>query len=536
MPARGAVDAALLDITVSKARSATTVSVGARGGESVPAVAARPAAATTAATLVAVPASGVVVLRAGRRVHVSAAVTGWYGAASGSTFHPLAPATVLRSTPLRAKHHRQVRIVGAPRTGLPSNGSVSAVALTVLSRDARAGSAYALGASASAPATRTALASGSASHTVVVPVANNGAIVLRELSGRMTATVRVSGYFTADGLGGGLHLVTPSVLRTTTVQPGRPQTMPVAGHAGVPAARSVAAVVLAVTTSGGRTALTVAPESGRSGQSVTAPGPTVAQLATALGPHGKVVLSSSHRVRASIRVLGWYSTTPGGADVGFGCPTTLPSQSDFGVVEVDAGKPYDDSGTFLANSCFDREDQWAQLLPDRPQYYVVLADPGKASARWAQGGPRACTTTTDFDPGCAYDYGYEAAQSAYSFALGSGATAGARWWIDVERDNSWGGDPQTPGHPAANAADVRGALDYLSRHTPSPGGVYTTTADWDAITDAPTGFVDVPVWGGGAGSAANARANCLPVSITGGPALLTQWVHAGQQSDTDFSC
>ena len=50
---------------------------------------------------------------------------------SGTTFHPLAAATVLPPHRLGAGASRSVPIVGAARTGLPSNGQIAAVALAV---------------------------------------------------------------------------------------------------------------------------------------------------------------------------------------------------------------------------------------------------------------------------------------------------------------------------------------------------------------------------------------------------------------------
>jgi hypothetical protein len=77
-------------------------------------------------------------------------------------------------------------------------------------------------------------------------------------------------------------------------------------------------------------------------------------------------------------------------------------------------------------------------------------------------------------------------------------------------------------------------LHYL-RSQGLPAGIYTETVWWAAITGTPKGFSQVPVWGGGAGSRSNARANCKPVSITGGPALLAQWF-TDVRHDHDVAC
>jgi hypothetical protein len=114
--------------------------------------------------------------------------------------------------------------------------------------------------------------------------------------------------------------------------------------------------------------------------------------------------------------------------------------------------------------------------------------------------------------------------------------AGSRWWVDVETDNSWGSSTLgSPGHTKANVADIQGALRYLATHG-LPAGIYTETNWWAPITGSSTAFSAVPVWGGGADSAANARANCKAVSITGGPALLAQWFTKQGGIDHDVAC
>jgi hypothetical protein len=178
----------------------------------------------------------------------------------------------------------------------------------------------------------------------------------------------------------------------------------------------------------------------------------------------------------------------------------------------------------------------AQGLRAAPQFYMNLADPGRASKQhWNHGGPKACYVAHNYDAGCAYDYGYLAAEQAVGFAQAHGMAAGSRWWVDVETDNSWGGKLDAPAHHAANVADIKGALRYLATHG-FPAGIYTETAWWSPITGSPSTFSQVPVWGGGAGSAKNARANCKAVSITGGPALLAQWFRTQGGVDHDVAC
>jgi hypothetical protein len=215
-----------------------------------------------------------------------------------------------------------------------------------------------------------------------------------------------------------------------------------------------------------------------------------------------------------------------GSDVGAqSCARPMPGGGSFGVIATTDGRPY------FSSPCLSAEYAWASSLPYRPQYYVNLADPGHKSSHWGQGGPRGCDSTPKYDVDCAYDYGYEAAAAARGYVTAIGASGSARWWLDVETDNTWG---YSSAGIAANRAVIHGALDYL-RHLRHVGaGIYTETAWWDYITGGSSSFANTAVWGGGASSKRRAIANCRPHSITGGPALLAQWIRQGV--DHDIAC
>jgi hypothetical protein len=215
-----------------------------------------------------------------------------------------------------------------------------------------------------------------------------------------------------------------------------------------------------------------------------------------------------------------------GRDVGdTSCAATLGSGAAFGVVAATAGRPY------YASPCLASEYAWAKNLAYRPEYYVNLADPGHHSSHWNQGGPQACHPRPKYGLGCAYDYGYEAAAAAWGYAHSVGATGIGRWWLDVEIDNTWG---HTTQGVAANIAVIRGALQELRSHAHVAVGIYTETIWWWEITGDTRSFATTAVWGGGAGSKRHASANCLAHSITGGPALLAQWISGGV--DHDIAC
>jgi hypothetical protein len=95
-------------------------------------------------------------------------------------------------------------------------------------------------------------------------------------------------------------------------------------------------------------------------------------------------------------------------------------------------------------------------------------------------------------------------------------------------------DRQQLGYVEANIAVIRGALRYLRGRSHTALGVYTETTWWTTITDDSSKFSGVPVWGGGADTKKHARLNCRKHSITGGPALLAQWIIG--PVDHDIAC
>jgi hypothetical protein len=245
----------------------------------------------------------------------------------------------------------------------------------------------------------------------------------------------------------------------------------------------------------------------------------VASVAALFSLGGQTAVPATHHTR---------NPAPGslGYDVGYqSCATPLPSGGSFGVVGVTAGQP------FHPSACLATEYSWARELTARPQFYINLANPGHKSSHWGKGGPKRCHKKPKYDAGCAYDYGWQSAAAAWHYVKAIGASGAGRWWLDVEIDNSWG---VTTHSIPSNLADIRGALRYL-RHKPHTAvGIYTETYWWESITLGSRKFAKVPVWGGGANSKRNARHNCKPHSITGGPAVLAQWIKGGV--DHDIAC
>lgn len=220
-----------------------------------------------------------------------------------------------------------------------------------------------------------------------------------------------------------------------------------------------------------------------------------------------------------------------GHDVGtLSCQAPLPTGGTFGVVAATAGRP------FFVSPCLSSEYAWASALTDKPQFYFNLANPGRKSKHWGHGGPKACRKKQQqvkYDAGCAFDYGYRAAATALNYTKRRGSTGHGRWWLDVETDNTWG---TSRAGLTANIADIRGAVTFLRAQPKISVGIYTETTWWNIITDDSSKFSGVAVWGGGADTRHHAKLNCRQHSITGGPALLVQWIDRVHSIDNDLAC
>src|SRR5437763_8624727 len=154
------------------------------------------------------------------------------------------------------------------------------------------------------------------------------------------------------------------------------------------------------------------------------------------------------------------------------CGGAYPVNAGFGIVGVTNGLPYS------ANPCLASQWRWATAAKGAPAFYMNLSNPGTAGSHWGVGGgPRSCSGAST-DAGCAYDYGWNAAAAAFSYASSQAGAAAASthvWWIDVETANTWSSNQ------ALNATVIQGALTYLKQHTSRAVGVYSTSYQWGVI-------------------------------------------------------
>jgi hypothetical protein len=221
----------------------------------------------------------------------------------------------------------------------------------------------------------------------------------------------------------------------------------------------------------------------------------------------------------------YYDPGSTGYDVSFPqCSSRLPRDGDFAIVGVTRGLPWS------ANPCLKAQFQWADSRPDAAAFYVNTANPGPISQYWNRPGPKVCASPTSYsDVGCAYNYGWNAAEQAFQVAVSATSlslAAGHMWWLDVETANSWNGSKAT------NSATIQGYIDYFRSRGVANVGVYSTGYQWGVITGG-LQLAGVPNWVAGLGSKRAAERNCN-AGFSGGPVWLTQYAAKG--FDGNFVC
>jgi len=215
--------------------------------------------------------------------------------------------------------------------------------------------------------------------------------------------------------------------------------------------------------------------------------------------------------------IGDVASTAHGYDISFPqCSSGAPSLSQqFGVVGINGGRP------FKYNPCLPQEYGWALSGSAKPQVYINL-EYGELA--------RGYQTCDAADQACrAYNFGYQAAQSAYVTAyqrtLG-GSSVASIWWLDVETMNDWNDST------ALNDQVIKGALDYL-RQAGRTAGIYSTPSQYREIAGgyAPAG---VGNWVVGSGNSDSDL--CGKPLWPGGHVWMFQWINWDADIDENQAC
>jgi len=211
----------------------------------------------------------------------------------------------------------------------------------------------------------------------------------------------------------------------------------------------------------------------------------------------------------------YYKTGSVGVDISYpNCQTKLP-KSDFGIVGVNGGRVYN------YNPCLSAQ---AKQFKDLSLYINTGMNASADSPYFA-----AALSVCDGDELCAaYRYGYDAALDSVSYATSQGVTS-AKWWLDVEIENTWDEDV------ALNRQSLQGAYDALKANGAELVGAYSTTAQWGTITGGWQN--DWPSWGATTWTTAKqAKKYCAGHEFTGGPTLLIQFADPRSKVSQDVAC
>ncbi len=165
------------------------------------------------------------------------------------------------------------------------------------------------------------------------------------------------------------------------------------------------------------------------------------------------------------------------------------------------------------NPCLAAEATWASKAKVAgtmtvPPYelYLFLNSPASNSTIDKTGPAGTCANlAASARPAClAYNYGYNAALDAVSYASGKGAQAKI-WWLDIENDACATGEWNNAGagewwscNKALNDRTIQGAINAL-RHQGRTVGIYSTAVQWRGITGGYTPLgAQVLLWIAGA--------------------------------------
>ncbi len=169
------------------------------------------------------------------------------------------------------------------------------------------------------------------------------------------------------------------------------------------------------------------------------------------------------------------------------------------------------------NPCLAAEIAWAKNAtepaghsPGTPAYdlYIFLNSPASTSTIDQSGPAGTCSKLSGGakDHCLAYNYGYNAAIDAISYASSQGASA-TRWWLDIENDacapgiyNDISNGEYWSCNQELNSATIQAALDAV-RSKGLTAGIYSTSIQYKGITGGyvPTGGSGpLPLWIAGA--------------------------------------
>jgi hypothetical protein len=236
----------------------------------------------------------------------------------------------------------------------------------------------------------------------------------------------------------------------------------------------------------------------------------------------KRILFSISTLAISIMMFGGIAAAQGqyvagsvGVDVSWpNCSASIPSVA-FGIVGVSNGTGYS------TNPCLTQQASKFSNL----SFYLNTGWNNK-STFINPNSPRQCASN---DQNClAYNYGYNAGVYAVNAASGAGLHS-STWWLDVETINTWNSDTNQ------NRNSLQGEYDALVANGASTVGAYSTSAQWQTITNGWKN--NWPSWGATTWNTADqAKTYCKGHEFTGGPSYLMQYLPKKSKIDYNVAC
>lgn len=256
---------------------------------------------------------------------------------------------------------------------------------------------------------------------------------------------------------------------------------------------------------------------------------------------GVIIAIACLALPAAVSAAGVYAPSALGFDISFNSRSYPYERFNFGIVGVSGGK------AFKHNDRLASEYAWARAGTfTAPTVYMNLNAPYGSTVAGHVSSPKACpgtatTTAVAGEPNeCeGYNYGYNAAQDAVSYAKSMGVSSPI-WWLDIEEANSWSATT------TVNGATIQGAIDYLNAQG-IQAGVYSMAYMWRDIAGkdfAPTQTINgkkvvIPTWLPiGIATQTKATNACVTRQsfIPGSPIWLIQYVANSTAVDQNLSC
>jgi hypothetical protein len=211
----------------------------------------------------------------------------------------------------------------------------------------------------------------------------------------------------------------------------------------------------------------------------------------------------------------FYASGSEGLDVSYPNCSTKVAAVSFGIVGVNNGVVYGH------NTCAATQ---AKNFSNLSLYINTGLNASTSSSYYVQ-----AQVGCNGDVYCAaYNYGYNAAKDAVAYAASQGLSS-SKWWLDVETMNAWNSDA------SQNQKSIQGSYDALTANGAALVGVYSTTAQWQSITNSWQN--NWPSWGATTWTTAKqAQTYCTGHQFTGGPSLLMQYKNKQSKLDQDVAC